>query len=263
MYKYSGKRIIDVIVAFAALMVFCPIILGLLLIVFVFDKHNPLYIAPRVGRNGKLFSLIKIRTMKIIPDLNNVDTTSSFDPRITAVGKFLRKFKLDELPQFVHVLTGEMSLVGPRPNVEREVALYTTEEQEVLSVLPGITDLASIAFVNLGEVIDKSSDPNLDYNQYVRPWKSELGLLYVKNLSLPLDVAILVLTALVILSKKSSMKLLEVVLKFLNADEELIQVSVGKKKPYRKPPPGAPGLVWSRDPEKQFLDPNAKAGASG
>src|SRR2546421_9553898 len=125
---------------------------------------------------------------------STVDTTVAGDPRITPVGKYIRATKLDELPQFVHVLSGRMSLIGPRPNVPREVELYTAEERELLSVRPGITDIASIVFADLADALADASDPNIAYNQLVRPWKSRLGLHYVRSASFGNDVRIICYT---------------------------------------------------------------------
>ena len=125
--------------------------------------------------------MVKFRTM--IPDAveAGVSSTAAGDPRITRVGRILRRAKLDELPQLWNVLTGEMSLVGPRPQVEPEAALYTAEERRMLEVRPGITDLASIVFADEGEILAGAADPDLLYNQIIRPWKSRLALLYLER----------------------------------------------------------------------------------
>jgi lipopolysaccharide/colanic/teichoic acid biosynthesis glycosyltransferase len=116
--------------------------------------------------------------MQILP---GVDSTSSSDNRITPIGKIVRKFKLDELPQLFHVLTGKMSLVGPRPNVWNDVKIYTKEEKELLSIKPGITDFSSIIFSDEGDILSNYKNPDLKYNQLIRPWKSRLGTILHKK----------------------------------------------------------------------------------
>ena len=119
--------------------------------------------------------MYKLRTMIINADSTGVDSTSSNDNRITSVGKFIRKFKIDEISQLINVLLGDMSLVGPRPNVLREILMYTDLEKELLTVKPGITDFASIVFSDEGEILSDSDDPDIDYNQLIRPGKGYLG----------------------------------------------------------------------------------------
>ena len=129
--------------------------------------------------------MLKFRTM--IPDAwkSGVNSTAAGDRRITRVGALLRKAKLDELPQLWNVLKGDMSLVGPRPQVRAETDLYTSEERRMHSIRPGVTDLASIVFADEGEILAGSADPDLLYNQIIRPWKSRLALLYVDRRTLP------------------------------------------------------------------------------
>ena len=120
--------------------------------------------------------MIKLRSMIVNAEKSKVDSTSSNDPRITKIGKIIRKLKLDELSQLFNVFIGEMSLVGPRPNVKRETDLYTKVEKNLLSVKPGITDFASIIFSDESEILKNVDDPDISYNQLIRPWKSRLGL---------------------------------------------------------------------------------------
>ena len=119
--------------------------------------------------------------MKIGADLNKIDSTSLNDSRITVVGNIIRKYKIDELAQLINVLNGSMSLVGPRPNVKRETDLYTLQEKLILSVKPGITDFSSIVFSDEAEILEGKEDPNISYNQLIRPWKSRLAIIYVKK----------------------------------------------------------------------------------
>ena len=119
--------------------------------------------------------------MIVKADQTGVDSTAGDDKRITPIGRLVRKLKLDELSQLWNVLKGDMSLVGPRPNVPREVALYTSDENKLLEIRPGITDLSSIIFADEGDILHGAEDPDLRYHQIIRPWKSRLGLLYVKK----------------------------------------------------------------------------------
>ena len=170
------KRIFDLVFSSIGLFIFSPIILFACLGIYYQDKHSPFYIAKRTGKNGKSFNMIKLRSMIINAEKNKVDSTSANDPRITKIGKVIRKLKLDEISQLFNVLVGEMSLVGPRPNVKRETDLYTKVEKNLLKVQPGITDFASIIFSDESDILKNVDDPDISYNQLIRPWKSRLGL---------------------------------------------------------------------------------------
>ncbi|GIW56022.1 MAG: hypothetical protein KatS3mg082_2426 [Nitrospiraceae bacterium] len=138
------KRLMDITVSAVGLIVFFPLLLPITIAVWMYDWHSPFYVAERVGRGGRLFRMIKLRSMVV--NRSTVDSTAADDPRITPIGRFIRRYKIDELSQLLNVLKGDMSLVGPRPNVKRETDLYTAEEKKLLTVNPGITDLASIVF---------------------------------------------------------------------------------------------------------------------
>ncbi len=148
----------------------------------------------RAGRHGNPFRIFKFRTMVMNADKIGGPSSSADDPRITRVGDFLRRYKLDELPQLLNVLRGEMSLVGPRPEVLQEVMLYTQEEKRLLEVRPGITDWASIRFRNEGEILRGSSDPHAAYLEKIRPEKIRLGLEYVERRSFLTDCRIIATT---------------------------------------------------------------------
>jgi lipopolysaccharide/colanic/teichoic acid biosynthesis glycosyltransferase len=152
-----------------------------------------------------------------------VDTTTISDRRVTGVGRLIRRLKVDELPQLWNVLAGQMTLVGPRPNVPREVARYTAIERELLSVRPGLTDIASIVFSNLGEILADSNDPNRDYAVGIRPWKSWLGLSYVHNRSARLDCEIVVLTLACLVFRPTALRSVEAILARLRAPQEVCQ----------------------------------------
>ena len=161
-----------------------PIMLPVIILVWLQDLKSPFYIADRVGKNRKIFKMVKLRSMVIGADKSGVDSTGANDSRITTIGKLIRKFKLDEISQLWNVLLGDMSLVGPRPNVKTETDMYTEEEGLLLSVKPGITDFSSIVFSDEGDILANKIDPDLSYNQLIRPWKSRLGIIYIKNQSL-------------------------------------------------------------------------------
>jgi lipopolysaccharide/colanic/teichoic acid biosynthesis glycosyltransferase len=159
------------------------------------DSHGSVfYRGLRVGRYYKQFRMFKFRTMVADAEKMGVSSTAEDDPRITRIGKFLRKYKLDELPQLINVLRGEMSLVGPRPQVPWAVELYSEEERKLLNVRPGITDYASIKFRNEGNILNNSSNPDEDYLKQIAPEKIRLGLEYVNNNNLWIDLKIILAT---------------------------------------------------------------------
>jgi lipopolysaccharide/colanic/teichoic acid biosynthesis glycosyltransferase len=243
------KRSLDILISTALLLIALPIIVVFSLLIFLSDGSLPFYFSKRIGKNGKPFTLLKLRSMKPQADLSKVDTTIKDDPRITKVGSITRELKIDELPQFINVLKGDMSLVGPRPNVPREVALYSDEEKVMLSIRPGITDFASIIFSNLSERLAGFEDANLAYNQYIRPWKSELALLYCQKQTLKLDLSLLVLTGVSVVNQpyalRSTITMLE---KYgYNRDSQFTQIALNEMSLVAKAPPGFQGVITSRD----------------
>lgn len=192
------KRVFDFTVALITLIVLA-IPLLVLAIVIKLDSPGPvLYSGKRAGLNGKPFGMHKFRTMVMNADKIGGSSTPDDDPRLTRVGKWLRRYKLDEFPQFLNVLKGEMSLVGPRPQVMWVVDMYTPEQREVLTVPPGITDYASLKFSNEGEILRGSTDPDKDYFEKIHPEKMRLSLEYVRSRSFAADLSILSQTALAI-----------------------------------------------------------------
>ena len=179
-------------------------------------------------------------------DKSGVDSTSSDDKRITWIGRFIRKIKLDEITQLWNVLIGDMSLVGPRPNVQTDVDIYTNDEFHLLDVRPGITDFSSIVFADEGDILAGSKESNLDYNKLIRPWKSRLGILYIKNKSFFLDLKLILLTAISIISRPRALKSINKILVNLSADEKLIEVAKRKNQLTPYPPPGSDSIVTSR-----------------
>ena len=241
------KRFLDIVVSLFGLIIFSPILLLVLFLIWKQDYHSPFYIASRVGKDSKLFKMVKLRSMVINADKSGIDSTSADDSRITPVGHFIRRYKLDEVAQLWNVLLGDMSLVGPRPNVKSETDVYTSQERKTLDVRPGITDFASIVFSDEGDILEGREDPNLSYNQLIRPWKSRLGLVYIEHSSMWLDVQIIFYTIVAILSKASALNWVVKRLQLIKADEKLIQVSSRTEELQPFPPPGSDNIVGSDD----------------
>lgn len=193
------KRCFDIVVSGVALLFLFPVLVMIAVAVRL-DSFGPaFYKGIRVGRNDELFRIAKFRTMIVNAERLGGPSTASNDPRITRLGKFLRKHKLDELPQLINVFKGEMSLVGPRPEVPSEVLTYSAKERELLSVRPGITDWASLQFRDEGQILKGSSDPHQAYRDNIRPEKVRLGLQYIHQHSFATDLKILVDTAIVLI----------------------------------------------------------------
>jgi len=184
--------------------------------------------------------------MIIDADKSGVDSTGASDMRVTPVGQFIRSYKLDELTQLWNVMLGDMSLVGPRPNVKIETDLYTGAEKKLLTVRPGITDFSSIVFSDEGEILEDKEDPDLAYNQLIRPWKSRLGLIYIENCSIWLDVQLIFNTVVAIISKKRALSWLVGKLQDLEVDKEVISVSLRNTELVPFPPPGSNKIVTVR-----------------
>lgn len=240
------KRALDLAVAGVGLLLLSPVLGALCLAIWLQDRHSPVYAAPRVARGGGLFTMVKLRSMRMGADRSGVDSTSEDDRRITTVGAFVRRYKLDELLQLWNVFRGDMSLVGPRPQVKREVDLFTEAEREILNAKPGITDISSIVFADEGEVLQGRPDPDLAYNQLIRPWKSRLALLYVRRQSVRLDIELLILTATALLSRRSALRGIDRLLERLGADEDTRRVARRQAPLQPAPPPGATAVVTRR-----------------
>jgi lipopolysaccharide/colanic/teichoic acid biosynthesis glycosyltransferase len=240
------KRLLDILVAGAGLIVSAPVLLPVIFLIWRHDYHSPFYIATRVGRHERPFRMIKLRSMVMNADKAGVDSTSATDSRITPVGHFVRRYKLDELTQLWNVLIGDMSVVGPRPNVKRETDLYTAVEKKLLLVRPGITDFASIVFSDEGDILSGKPDPDIAYNQLIRPWKSRLGILYVEKRSLWLDIRLIVLTALALVNRRAALLRVQRLLLAVKADEDLIRIAGRQDELVPHAPPGASQIVTSR-----------------
>jgi len=240
------KRVLDIIASFIGLVVASPILIPVMFLVWKQDRYSPFYIAPRVGKNEKTFNMVKLRSMVVNADKSGVDSTAGTDARITPVGHFIRKYKLDEFTQLWNVLLGDMSLVGPRPNVKRETDLYTEDEKKLLSVKPGITDIASIVFSDEGDILADKDDPDMAYNQLIRPWKSRLGLLYIKNQNTVLDLKLIFLTIIAIVNREKALYKVHSILDGLKAEPQVIEVSTRKEPLIPFPPPGSDQIVMQR-----------------
>ena len=151
-------------------------------------------------------------------------STKKSDKRLLPVGKLIRKLKLDELTQILNVINGSMSFVGPRPNTPYDVKLYSQEEQKLLSIRPGITDISSIVFSDEGDILEKYDNPDLAYNQLIRPWKSRLGLFYINNSNLLLDIKLILLTIFNSINRKRTLKILSIITKKFGGSTQLIEI---------------------------------------
>lgn len=184
------KRIFDVLSSFAVLVVLSPVLLVVCILIVLDSKGGVFYKQQRVGINEVEFGLYKFRTMR--PDSDKVKiTVGDRDPRVTDIGFYLRKYKLDELPQLLNILKGEMSVVGPRPEVKQYVDLYNDEQLKVLSVKPGLSDLATLEYVNESEILAKSDNPEETYVNVIMPDKLKLNLQYIDRQSFLLDLQII------------------------------------------------------------------------
>jgi len=188
------KRLLDIMFSFLGLVILTPLFVVVAVLIKLESEGAVFYRGVRTGRYGRPFRIFKFRTMCAKAESLGT-TTADKDPRITRVGGFLRKYKLDELPQLINVVKGEMSLVGPRPEVEEHTREYNEEEKLILTVLPGITDYSSIRFVNLGKVLGSENAHQVFLTRY-RSEKNQLRLKYVRNRSFREDMRILLLTLL-------------------------------------------------------------------
>ena len=176
-------RFLDILFSSIGILVLSPLFLIVYIAIVVGSKGCGFYCQQRVGLNGKDFKLIKFRSMRVGSDKGSLITIGGRDPRITKIGSFIRKFKIDELPQLFNVLKGDMSLVGPRPEVRKYVDLYTDEQKKVLSVRPGITDYASIEYVDENEILGNADNPDAVYIKQIMPDKIKLNMKYIENKS--------------------------------------------------------------------------------
>ncbi|CEK32831.1 sugar transferase [[Clostridium] sordellii] len=188
------KRLFDIVASSIGLILLSPILI-LIAICIKLDSKGPVFFKQvRVGKNKELFKIYKFRTMVTDAEKLGKQITVGNDTRITKVGTFIRKCKLDELPQLINVLKGDMSLVGPRPEVPKYVDLYDDYQEQILLVQPGITDYASIEFRNESEILGESENPESKYIDDIMPYKIELNIKYIKNISLYEDLKLITRT---------------------------------------------------------------------
>lgn len=187
-------RVFDILFSLTGILLLSPVFLILYIAICLESRGGGFYRQLRVGRNGKDFYVYKFRSMRTGADKHGLITVGGRDPRITRIGYFIRKYKLDELPQLFNVLKGDMSLVGPRPEVRRYVNLYTDEQRKVLSVRPGITDYASIEYVDENTILGQAEDADKAYIELIMPDKIKYNMMYINNRSVKEYFKIIVLT---------------------------------------------------------------------
>ena len=244
--RLVSKTLFDLFLSSTLFILFLPVLIIFPFLIWYQDRSNPFYIANRVGKNGRLFKMIKFRTMIFNSDKTGIDSTAINDNRITKLGHFIRRYKIDEIPALINILKGEMSFVGPRPNVKRETDLYTNEEKIILNMKPGITDFSSIVFSDEGEILKNSENPDLDYNQLIRPWKSRLGIFYVLNHNFFMDLKILFLTMFMLINREYVLYYIHQFLSKRIDDDQLLNVLIRKTPLNPYPPPGSDEIVQSR-----------------
>lgn len=191
--EVMSKRIFDIVISFAGLLILFPFILIIALLIKIDSKGPVFFKQVRVTKDAREFKIFKYRTMRVGSDKYSQITVGK-DNRITKVGAFLRKYKLDEIPQLINVLIGDMSLVGPRPEVPKYVALYTDEQKEILKVRAGITDYASIEFSDENDLLASEEEPEKAYIEKIMPKKIELNKKYLSEISILTDIKIILLT---------------------------------------------------------------------
>lgn len=226
------KRALDLVGGLLALLLSLPVVGVVAALIWLQDRHNPFFVSRRVGRAGREFRLVKLRSMTPHAERSGVNTVIAGNPQVTRIGRFIRATKIDELPQFLHVVAGTMSLVGPRPNLPQLVAEYSQEERGLLTVKPGVTDLSSIAFADLSERLAGEADANVAYDELIRPWKGYLGLLYVRHRVLWLDLACIGLTLWTLVSRRGAARALGPLLRRLAAEPDLVEI-VTHERPLR------------------------------
>ncbi|MCF0205914.1 MAG: sugar transferase [Bacteroidales bacterium] len=185
------KRTFDIVCSFLGILILSPIFIIVAILVATTSRGGVFYRQVRVGKDFKDFKILKFRSMRPNSDQKGLLTVGSKDNRVTKVGYFIRKFKIDELPQLINVLKGDMSFVGPRPEVRKYVDLYNEEQKKVLSVRPGITDYASIEYRNENDILAKAADPEKAYIEDIMQEKLKLNLKYINEMSLGVDIKII------------------------------------------------------------------------
>jgi len=188
------KRVFDLVLSFVGIVLLLPFFIIIYILIPLGSKGNPVYVQKRVGRNGAEFLMYKFRTMVANSSSEGLLTIGVKDVRITNIGRFLRKYKIDELLQLFNIIQGTMSFVGPRPEVRKYVNFYTSEQKKVLSIRPGLTDNASIEFSNENEILGQAENPQKEYVEVIMQKKLKLNLMYLEKQSIFTDIKIIFLT---------------------------------------------------------------------
>jgi len=186
-----AKRLFDIVSSFFVLSFGFPFFLIICLLIVLDSKGGIFFVQQRVGKDNQDFGLFKFRTMKTDSEASGQITVGERDPRITGMGHFLRKFKIDEFPQLLNILAGDMSIVGPRPEVRKYVNLYNEEQLKVLSVQPGLTDYASIEYIDENKILGEADDPEKTYIEEIMPAKLKLNLKYIEEQSFGTDIKLI------------------------------------------------------------------------
>lgn len=190
-----AKRLFDVFFSLVFILLFSPLFLIIMIFIVIESQGGAFYRQVRVGKSNRDFKIFKFRTMRVGAEKGGLLTVGGRDPRVTRVGYYLRRYKLDELPQLFNVLLNDMSFVGPRPEVRRYVEMYNDEQKRVLLVKPGITDPASISYIDENEILSKADDPEATYIKEVMPAKLAINLAYLNRRSFFTDLGVLFQTA--------------------------------------------------------------------
>jgi lipopolysaccharide/colanic/teichoic acid biosynthesis glycosyltransferase len=185
------KRLFDIILAIISLLILFPALVIIAIWIMLDSRGGIFYLQNRVGKDNKDFNIFKFRSMHPGADAKGLLTVGGRDPRVSNAGYYLRKLKLDELPQLLNILSGDMSFVGPRPEVRKYVELYNEQQMKVLEARPGLTDYASLQYFDENEILEKSPDPEKDYIEMIMPAKLELNLQYIRERSFLLDIRII------------------------------------------------------------------------
>lgn len=188
------KRLFDIFMSLAFMLILLPVFIFISIWIMIDSRGGIFYLQSRVGKNNRDFRMYKFRSMRPESDTLGLLTLGNHDPRVSRAGKFLRKAKLDELPQMLNILKGDMSFVGPRPEVRKYVELYSAEQMKVLNVRPGLTDYASLEYIDEDELLGQSEDPDRVYITEIMPAKLELNMKYVREQSFTTDLSIMIKT---------------------------------------------------------------------
>jgi lipopolysaccharide/colanic/teichoic acid biosynthesis glycosyltransferase len=239
------KRLIDITLSLAALPLALAVGVPFAIAIWLWDWRSPIYGGTRVGKDWKPYRQYKLRSMIVDAEKSGIYVTAAKDSRITPIGRFIRRWKVDELPQLWNVLRGEMSLVGPRPNTLDECEMYSAQEKRILTITPGITDIASVVFSDEQSIVNSSSDPNLAYHMLVRPWKSRYCLFYLKKRTPLIDLELIAITVLLFFSRAGALICLQNLLRRMDAGPDLLSIARRENPLVPFPPPGMTTVVES------------------